>query len=85
MEEELKELINELENGKSITDLANERGVDPQAIADALVAQRAEELAQSVAEGRITQEQADQMLQRMEEGGLDFFSGRPAGLERQSE
>jgi two-component system OmpR family sensor kinase/two-component system sensor histidine kinase BaeS len=77
-----EELMSELENGKSIADLANERGVGPQIIADALMAQRAEKLAQSVAEGRITKEQADQVLQRMEEKGLDaFLFGPPAGFE----
>jgi hypothetical protein len=75
-----EELTGELENGKSITDLANERGVDPQIIADALVAQLAEDLAQSVADGNMTQEQADQMMQRMEERGLDSFFGPPAGF-----
>jgi len=61
------ELLAELKDGKSIADVAQEEGVDPQAIADAFLAQRAEALAQAVENGRITQEQADQMLEHMTE------------------
>jgi hypothetical protein len=63
----VQDLVSELQDGKTIADVAAEKGVDPQAIADAFVAQHAEWLNEAVADGRITQEQADQMLQHMTE------------------
>lgn len=62
----LDELTAELQDGKTIADLAAEKGIEPQAIADAFVAQRAEWLAEAVADGRITQQQADWMLENMQ-------------------
>jgi hypothetical protein len=63
----VQELTAELQDGKSIAAVASEKGVEPQAIVDAFMAQRADWLAQSVAEGRITQQQADWMLEHMQE------------------
>ncbi len=79
------ELWAELKDGKSIADVANERGVDPQAVADAVGAGFAERLDQAVADGKITQEQADQKLSWMEERALDLdstfpFCGRGFGM-----
>ena len=73
------ELSAELKDGKSIADVANERGVDPQTIADSILAGLKDRLAQAVADGKITQEQADQMLSRMEERALDLDSTFPFG------
>ena len=73
------ELLAELKDGKSIADVANERGVDPQTIADSILASQKDSLAQAVADGKITQEQADQMLSRMEERALDLDSTFPFG------
>ncbi len=63
----VQDLVSELQDGKTIADVATAKGVDPQAIADAFVAQHTEWLNEAVADGRITQEQADQMLQHMTE------------------
>ena len=52
------ELRDELANGKSIAGIAEEKGVDTQAIVDAHQAKLAETLAQAVENGRITQKQA---------------------------
>jgi polyhydroxyalkanoate synthesis regulator phasin len=61
------ELLAELEDGRSIADVAEQRGVDAQTIADAYIAVRTERLDEAVAEGRITQEQADEMLAHVTE------------------
>jgi polyhydroxyalkanoate synthesis regulator phasin len=73
------ELLTELQGGKSIADVANERGVDPQTIADSILASMKDNLAQAVADGKITQEQADQMLSRMEERAVDLDCAVPFG------
>lgn len=61
------QVIAALQEGKTFAQIAEESGVDPQAIVDVFLADREAELAQAVAEGRITQEQADQMLAEMAE------------------
>jgi polyhydroxyalkanoate synthesis regulator phasin len=61
------DLVSELQDGKTIADVAADKEVDPQVIVDAFAAQHTEWLNQAVADGRITQEQADQMLQQMSE------------------
>ena len=92
---EVDDLLAELQDGKSIADVAEAQGVDPQTIADAYIAKVSENLAEAVAEERITQEQADQMLERMTEGVTaqldsgcggfwpgDFKGQMPEGFER---
>lgn len=54
------ELFEELRAGKTIAQVAAERGVDLQAVIDAIVAKQTERLDAAVAEGRLTQEQADE-------------------------
>ena len=61
----VEELQAELEAGKTIADLAEEKDVDTQEIVDAFLAPKQEWLAQAVDDGRLTQEQADQMLDNM--------------------
>jgi len=61
------DLIDQLQEGKSIADVAAEKGVDPQTIADAYLAQVQEKLADAVTNGDITQKQADTMLENMAE------------------
>ena len=63
----LTELLTELETEKSIADVAAEKGIDTQVIVDAYLAQVREKVDEAVAEGRITQKQADYQLQRAEE------------------
>jgi hypothetical protein len=70
------ELAAALQDGETtIAGLATAQGVDPQAIADEFIAGREELLAQAVADGRITQEQADLMLERMAEMVLQHLNG----------
>jgi hypothetical protein len=61
------ELAAGLQEGKTLNELAEEKGVDLQALADEVTAQFAEKLDQAVADGELTQEQADEILARHEE------------------
>lgn len=61
------DLVDELQAGKSIAEIATEKGVDAQTIADAYLAQVREKLAEAVENGDITQKQADAMLENMAE------------------
>lgn len=56
-----------MEAGKTIEQLAQEKGIDPQVILDAVIAARKARLDALVAEGRLTEEQAATMLQQMTE------------------
>lgn len=74
------ELLDELEEGKSIAEVANGKNVDPNTIADAFLAQHADWLAQAVENGRLTQQQADWMQQHMEEEIQEHLNGTlPSG------
>jgi transcriptional regulator with XRE-family HTH domain len=69
------ELSTELQNGKTLEELAEEAGVDYQVVQDAISAARAEEMRQwieqSVTDGTISQEKADWLLEGLEKGFLD--------------
>lgn len=77
-----EQLFSELHAGKSLTDLAQEKGVDLQTVYDAMAAARKESMRQAieqaVTDGRISREQADWMLQGLERGWLGGhrFGGR---------
>ncbi len=62
--------------GKSLTDIAEEQGIDLDSVYDAMKARRAEamreSIEQAVEDGRLTQEQADWMLEGLDQG---FFPG----------
>lgn len=58
-------LVAELNSGKTIADVAKEKGVSLDTIVDAFVAARADALKNAVASGRLTQTQADAMLAQM--------------------
>jgi predicted DNA-binding protein YlxM (UPF0122 family) len=62
-----EDLTSELQSGKTLGEVAEAEGVDTQAIVDAVYAQVAETLQQAVEDGRLTQEQADQILERLAE------------------
>jgi hypothetical protein len=57
-----EELKTELRSGKSLAEIAISKGVDTQKVIDAIVAGMTEKLTEKVAEGKITQAQADTML-----------------------
>jgi hypothetical protein len=59
------ELIAELQAGKTIADVAAEHGVAVETIVEAFLAPRAERLAELVANGQLTQAEADTWLATM--------------------
>jgi hypothetical protein len=63
----VEDLRAELRDGKTIADLAQEKGVDPQEIVDAFLVQLEESLQQAVEYGDLTQNQADWMLEKAAE------------------
>jgi hypothetical protein len=63
----VEDLHAELRDGKTIAELAQDNGVDPQGIVDAYLAQLEETLKQSVEDGKQTQSQADWMLEQAAE------------------
>jgi len=90
----LTELLTKLQDGQSIADVAAEHGVDSGSIVAAYLAEVSENLDEAVAEGRLTEKQAELMLSNMEEritaqientggamlgGALGGFGGRGKG------
>jgi hypothetical protein len=69
------ELRTELQSGKSITDVAKEKGVDTQVISDAYLAQIKADLDAQVAAGTLTQAEADARLQQKTEALPDRLTG----------
>ena len=63
----VQELTDELEAGKTLAEFAQVKGVDTEAIVGAYLATRTDALDQAVANGRLTQEAADEMLAHVEE------------------
>ncbi len=59
------DLQTQLQSGKTLAQVAQEKGVTTQTLVDALLAQPKADLAQQVASGRITQAQADEELQEL--------------------
>lgn len=69
----LEELVAHMEAGETFSDIAVTLGYDLTAVQDLLAAARADALAQAVADGTLTQEQADWIASRgshMHENGL---------------
>ena len=63
---EQADLVAELQAGKTVAEVAEANNVDVQDIVDAFLAPRAEFIAQAVADGKITQADADAMQARMQ-------------------
>ncbi len=61
------QLWDELRAGKSLEDIAAEKGLEPKDLAQAFLDARREALAEAVEKGDLTQEQADAILAHMEE------------------
>ena len=69
--EDVTDIIAALQSGDTYADIASVAGITLQDIVDTAVAARADALADAVATGRFTQEQADAMLDAMEENLLE--------------
>lgn len=59
------EIIAQVREGKSLLDIASEKGITTEQIVNAVLDVREKRLAEAVAAGRISQEQADLMLENM--------------------
>lgn len=59
---ERDELLEQLRDGRTLAEVAEERGVSAQAVVDALVAEVREHLDEAVEDGRLTREQADERI-----------------------
>jgi hypothetical protein len=74
-----EELFTELHSGKTLDEIATAKGVDLQKVQDAAqaaqLAERKAEIEQAVKEGTITQEQADWMLQGIDQGWMPMGRG----------
>jgi polyhydroxyalkanoate synthesis regulator phasin len=69
-----EDLMAEIQAGKSIAQVAEEQGVDVGEIVAAYMEQLEERLGQAVENGKITQEQADSMLEKAEERALEMLN-----------
>jgi polyhydroxyalkanoate synthesis regulator phasin len=69
------ELMTELRDGKSIADVAKEKGIDTQVISDAFLAQAKEKLDALVSDGTLTQAQADTRLTEETDALPDRLTG----------
>jgi hypothetical protein len=84
------QLFEQLHSGKSLSDIAEAQGVDLQKVQDAVNAVQTQAMkdaiAQAVKDGKITQEQADWLLQGLEKGflpggrGFGFGHGMRGGM-----
>jgi hypothetical protein len=79
-----EELRTELQAGKSLATIAGEKGVEVSKVVDALVADAKAHLAQAVADGKLTQAEADERAADLEARITDLVNrvGRPHDGER---
>lgn len=76
----LEELLEQLQDGKSIAEVAEDEGVDPQDVIGALVADIDERLDNAVADERLTREQADEIRAMAVESITAMVNGESNGL-----
>jgi hypothetical protein len=70
-------LLDALQSGDTIADVARAHDVDVQKVIDAIVADMNSHLDQAVGDGRLTQAQADQMKANAAERATDLVNGQP--------
>jgi hypothetical protein len=68
----VEDLRTALRDGTTIAEVAEQEGVDPQKVIDALVAEAKTKIAESVTDGKITQGQADERLETLTERITSF-------------
>jgi hypothetical protein len=77
-----EELGAEVQSGKTLLEIAEDNDLTAEALADAMLATRVDAIQAAVEAGRITQEQADYMIENMQERMLSQIgSGDCLGLE----
>jgi polyhydroxyalkanoate synthesis regulator phasin len=72
------ELRQQLEDGKSLADIARDQGKSVEGLVDALVAAAKQKLDQAVDAGRLTQQQADEMLDHLKDRVESLVEATPA-------
>jgi hypothetical protein len=72
------ELSQARQDGKTLNDLAEDKGLSEDQVLDTILQTRKQALQQAVEEGSLSQEQADSMLERME-GRMKNSLDQPAG------
>jgi urease accessory protein UreF len=78
---EVEDLQEALADGQTVAEVAEAQGVALEDVVDALMASVSERVQQAVEDGRITQEQADERIEQMEEHILQMLeSGRGCGM-----
>jgi hypothetical protein len=70
-----EELRDALRDGRTVADVAGERGVDVQVVVDAIVAAQRARVDEAVAAGELTQERADEILGGAEERATALVEG----------
>jgi hypothetical protein len=71
----VQDLIAKLRDGKSIADVAEEKGVSAESIANDVLATAKADLDEKVADGDLTQEEADNIYERLSENLTDVING----------
>lgn len=71
------ELRAEMESGKTLEEIVSAYGLTMDQVHEKMLELRKTEIAQAVADGKMTQEQADQMLERLEKGPAGPPPGEP--------
>jgi len=79
---EREELLSELKDGKTLAEVAEEQGMPVDEFTAAMLAQVRQELDALVAEGKLTEEQADAIFQRVEENIDRIANAQPGALGR---
>ena len=71
------ELKEEMKSGKTLSQIAQEKGVDPQLLIDTIVNQMKTDLSDKVSSGKITQDQADKFLQDIQDKAKNMVENGP--------
>jgi uncharacterized protein (DUF433 family) len=72
---ETSELLEALRGGQTIAEVAEDNGVDPATVVDALVAAGQDRLDQAVQDGFLTQDEADERAADLEQNATDVVNG----------
>ncbi len=74
-----QDLQSQIRSGRSLMEIAAAKGMNEQQFRDAFAAAVKADLDQQVKSGKLTQQQEDAILNRVKNGPLPFWNGRPAG------
>jgi len=75
-----QEVVSEMRDGKTLTEILTAHNVDPKTVSDAVKAQLTDEINQAVADGQITQQRADLLLSNLDTALEQAMTGQPLNL-----